>query len=128
GLHPGREFGGPVAQALLGEDAAEALDALYDANLLVDVAEASGGERYRFHDLVRLHAAARAAQDESAGERTAALLRIGRHYLANADRAEEIIEPRRALLERDFEPECVVEEDFGADGGQADAEGALDWL
>ncbi|MBK3590580.1 regulator, partial [Streptomyces sp. MBT57] len=61
GLHPGREFGGPVAQALLGEDAAEALDALYDANLLVDVAEASGGERYRFHDLVRLHAAARAA-------------------------------------------------------------------
>ncbi|MEV7876991.1 ATP-binding protein [Streptomyces microflavus] len=128
GLHPGREFGGPVAQALLGEDAAEALDALYDANLLVDVAEASGGERYRFHDLVRLHAAARAAQDESADERTAALLRIGRHYLANADRAEEIIEPRRALLERDFEPECVVEEDFGADGGQADAEGALDWL
>ncbi|MFI8309394.1 ATP-binding protein [Streptomyces microflavus] len=128
GLHPGREFGGPVAQALLGEDAVEALDALYDANLLVDVAEASGGERYRFHDLVRLHAAARAAQDESADERTAALLRIGRHYLANADRAEEIIEPRRALLERDFEPECVVEEDFGADGGQADAEGALDWL
>lgn len=128
GLHPGREFGGPVARALLGEDAAEALDALYDANLLVDVAEASGGERYRFHDLVRLHAAARAAQDESADERTAALLRIGRHYLANADRAEEIIEPRRALLERDFEPECVVEEDFGADGGQADAEGALDWL
>ncbi|MFF7252009.1 ATP-binding protein [Streptomyces microflavus] len=128
GLHPGREFGGPVAQALLGEDAVEALDALYDANLLVDVAEASGGERYRFHDLVRLHAAARAAQDESADERTAALLRIGRHYLANADRAEEIIEPRRVLLERDFEPECVVEEDFGADGGQADAEGALDWL
>lgn len=128
GLHPGREFGGPVARALLGEDAAEALDALYDANLLVDVAEASGGERYRFHDLVRLHAAARAAQDESADERTAALLRIGRHYLVNADRAEEIIEPRRALLERDFEPECVVEEEFGAVGGQADAEGALDWL
>ncbi|MCX4655211.1 tetratricopeptide repeat protein [Streptomyces microflavus] len=128
GLHPGREFGGPVAQALLGEDAVEALDALYDANLLVDVAEASGGERYRFHDLVRLHAAARAAQDESADERTAALLRIGHHYLANADRAEEIIEPRRALLERDFEPECVVEEDFGAVGGQAEAEAALDWL
>ncbi|XMN06423.1 ATP-binding protein [Streptomyces griseobrunneus] len=128
GLHPGREFGGPVARALLGEDAVEALDALYDANLLVDVAEASGGERYRFHDLVRLHAAARAAQDESADERTAALLRIGHHYLANADRAEEIIEPRRALLERDFEPECVVEEDFGAVGGQAEAEAALDWL
>ncbi|MZF52666.1 tetratricopeptide repeat protein [Streptomyces sp. SID5594] len=124
GLHPGREFGGPVARALLGEEAVDALDALYDANLLVDVAEASGGERYRFHDLVRLHAAARAAQDESGEERTAALLRIGHHYLANARRAEEIIEPERASLERDFEPECVVEEDFGQRG----AEAALDWL
>ncbi|PVC87639.1 regulator [Streptomyces sp. CS090A] len=124
GLHPGREFGGPVARALLGEEAVDALDALYDANLLVDVAEASGGERYRFHDLVRLHAAARAAQDESSEERTAALLRIGHHYLANARRAEEIIEPERASLERDFEPECVVEEDFGQRG----AEAALDWL
>ncbi|MFJ9524715.1 ATP-binding protein [Streptomyces cyaneofuscatus] len=124
GLHPGREFGGPVARALLGEEAVDALDALYDANLLVDVAEASGGERYRFHDLVRLHAAARAAQDESGEERTAALLRIGHHYLANARRAEEIVEPERASLERGFEPECVVEEDFGQRG----AEAALDWL
>ncbi|MFF2534135.1 ATP-binding protein [Streptomyces cyaneofuscatus] len=124
GLHPGREFGGPVARALVGEEAVDALDALYDANLLVDVAEASGGERYRFHDLVRLHAAARAAQDESGEERTAALLRIGHHYLANARRAEEIVEPERASLERDFEPECVVEEDFVQRG----AEAALDWL
>ncbi|MFJ8843742.1 ATP-binding protein [Streptomyces cyaneofuscatus] len=124
GLHPGREFGGPVARALLGEEAVDALDALYDANLLVDVAEASGGERYRFHDLVRLHAAARAAEDESGEERTATLLRISHHYLANARRAEEIVEPERASLERDFEPECVVEEDFGQRG----AEAALDWL
>ncbi|MEV7842772.1 ATP-binding protein [Streptomyces cyaneofuscatus] len=124
GLHPGREFGGPVARALLGEEAVDALDALYDANLLVDVAEVSGGERYRFHDLVRLHAAARAAQDESGEERTAALLRIGHHYLANARRAEEVVEPERDSLERDFEPECVVEEDFGQRG----AEAALDWL
>lgn len=124
GLHPGREFGGPVARALLGEEAVDALDALYDANLLVDVAEVSGGERYRFHDLVRLHAAARAAQDESGEERAAALLRIGHHYLANARRAEEIVEPERDSLEREFEPECVVEEDFGQRG----AEAALDWL
>ncbi|MFD8615892.1 ATP-binding protein [Streptomyces sp. NPDC059513] len=128
GLHPGREFGGAVARALLGEEAADALDALYDANLLVDVAEASGGERYRFHDLVRLHAAARAAQDESGEERTAALLRIGHHYLANAGRAEEIIEPGRPSLEREFEPEAVVQEDFGPVGGQREAEAALDWL
>lgn len=128
GLHPGREFGAPVARALLGEGAVEALDALHDANLLVDVARASGGERYRFHDLVRLHAAARAAQEESGDERAAALLRIGHHYLANTGRAEEIIEPGRALLERDFEPESVVEEDLGPMGGQTEAEAALDWL
>ncbi|MEU2069775.1 hypothetical protein ABZ574_23160 [Streptomyces anulatus] len=102
GLHPGREFGVPVAWTLLGEDAVEALDALHDANLLVDVAEASGGERHRFHDLVRLHAAALAAQDESGDERAVALLRIGHHYLADADRAEEVIEPGRASLEREF--------------------------
>ncbi|MYX16524.1 tetratricopeptide repeat protein [Streptomyces sp. SID8374] len=130
GLHPGREFGGPVARALLGEEAVDALDALYDANLLVDVAEASGGERYRFHDLVRLHAAARAAQDESGEERAAALLRIGHHYLANAGRAEEVIEPGRPSLEREFESEAVdiVEEDFGDGGGQRAAEAALGWL
>ncbi|NEB39589.1 NB-ARC domain-containing protein [Streptomyces sp. SID14515] len=139
GLHPGREFGAPVAWTLLGRDPAEALDALHDANLLVDVAEASGGERYRFHDLVRLHAAARAAQDESADERTAALFRIGHHYLANTGRAEEIVEPGRTALERDFGrsaegsgrdvgPGSVAEEDFGPVDGRTEAEAALDWL
>ncbi|MEV7912937.1 ATP-binding protein [Streptomyces griseus] len=132
GLHPGREFGAPVARTLLGRDPVEALDALHDANLLVDVAEESGGERYRFHDLVRLHAAARAAQDESGDERTAALHRIGRHYLANTGRAEEIIEPGRAALERDFGrdagPGSVAEEDFGPVDGRTEAEAALDWL
>ncbi|MEV2263587.1 NB-ARC domain-containing protein [Streptomyces anulatus] len=132
GLHPGREFGAPVARTLLGEDAVEALDALHDANLLVDVAEASGGERYRFHDLVRLHAAALAAQDESGDERAVALLRIGHHYLANAGRAEEVIEPGRASLEREFgrgvDPESIAEEDFGPVDGQTAADAALDWL
>ncbi|MFE6770129.1 ATP-binding protein [Streptomyces fimicarius] len=132
GLHPGREFGASVARTLLGRDPVEALDALHDANLLVDVAEESGGERYRFHDLVRLHAAARAAQDESGDERTAALHRIGRHYLANTGRAEEIIEPGRAALERDFGrdagPGSVAEEDFGPVDGRTEAEAALDWL
>lgn len=128
GLHPGREFGGPVARALLGEEAVDALDALYDANLLVDATGVSGGERYRFHDLVRLHAAARAAQDESGEERTAALLRIGHHYLANARRAEEVVEPGRPSLGQDFEPGSFVAEDFGAADRQTEAEAALDWL
>ncbi|MFI1222238.1 MULTISPECIES: ATP-binding protein [unclassified Streptomyces] len=132
GLHPGREFGVPLARTLLGGDAVEALDALHDANLLVDVAEASGGERYRFHDLVRLHAAERAAQDGSGEERADALLRIGYHYLAGACRAEQLIEPGRASLERDFgrgvEPESVVAEDVEPVAGQTAADAALDWL
>ncbi|MFE7622164.1 ATP-binding protein [Streptomyces sp. NPDC057509] len=128
GLHPGREFGAPVAHALLGGDAVEALDALHDANLLVDIAGSSGGERYRFHDLVRLHAAARAAQEESGEERAAALLRIGHHYLANTRRAEEIIEPGRSLPAPDPEPEPGVREDLGPVGGQTEPEAALDWL
>lgn len=97
GLHPGREFDAQVARTLLGEDAVEALDALHDANLLVDVAEASGGERYRFHDLVRLHAAALAARDESGDERAVALLRIGHHYLANAGRPRRSSSPDALL-------------------------------
>ncbi|MFC9181661.1 ATP-binding protein [Streptomyces globisporus] len=132
GLHPGREFGVPLARTLLGGDAVEALDALHDANLLVDVAGASGDERYRFHDLVRLHAAERAAQDASAEERTTALLRIGHHYLANACRAEQVVEPGRDSLERAFgrgvEPGSVVEEDLAPVEGQTAAEAALDWL
>lgn len=128
GLHPGREFGAPVARALLGDDeAADALDALYDANLLVDVADPSSGERYRFHDLVRLHAAAR-AQEESQDEQTAARRRIGHHYLANTWRAARIIEPERNFLMEDFDPHTPVDEDFGIPDGPAAVEKALGWL
>ncbi|MDQ0987050.1 NB-ARC domain-containing protein [Streptomyces sp. V2I9] len=132
GLHPGREFGVPLARTLLGGEAVEALEALHDANLLVDVADATGRERYRFHDLVRLHAAERAAQDAGGEERAGALLRIGYHYLANADRAEQVVEPGRAGLERGFTrdvgPEPITAEEFGPVDGRTEADTALDWL
>ncbi|MFF2897802.1 ATP-binding protein [Streptomyces sp. NPDC057966] len=130
GLHPGREFGGPVADAVLGSDAADALDVLYDASLLIDAGQAAGAERYRFHDLVRLHALAQADRDESPEERAAALRRIGYHYLANATRAEGLIDPQHRTMARDFGPGPVVDAGFGdgraGDDGAADA--ALDWL
>ncbi|MEE1753687.1 ATP-binding protein [Streptomyces sp. SP18CS02] len=117
GLHPGREFAGAAASAVLMEDADEQLDTLHDANLLVD----AGDERYRFHDLVRLHAAAKAEEEESPQERAAALRRIADHYLAGATRAEEIIDPQHRTMRRDHGD--VLTPDVGDD-----AEGALDWL
>jgi tetratricopeptide (TPR) repeat protein len=121
GLHPGPEFGSAVAGAALGSgrDADGPLDLLYDANLLID----TGDERYRFHDLVRLHAAEKAEEDEPAEERAAALRRIADHYLATATRAEEIVDPQHRTLERDYGPSAPVCGEFGVD-----TDSALDWL
>ncbi|WP_407286236.1 ATP-binding protein [Streptomyces sp. BP-8] len=138
GLHPGREFGSAVARAVLAgsgaleprpgpepapcpepADAPELLDVLHDGNLLIDVGE----DRYRFHDLVRLHAAAKACEEETPAERTAALRRIAEHYLATAARVEQITDPGRDGLPRTFGPGPVVTEELGEG-----AEAALDWL
>jgi tetratricopeptide (TPR) repeat protein len=147
GVHPGTEFGGGVAGAVLGSagdgsggdsgsgsssssssgsgsgdaraDPGELLDVLHDANLLIDIGE----DRYRFHDLVRLHATGKAAEDESAAERAVVFRRIADHYLATATRAERAIDPKHPLRERSYGPGPVIPEDFG-DGIRA----ALDWL
>ncbi|MGA5703317.1 ATP-binding protein [Peterkaempfera bronchialis] len=124
GLHPGTDFRSGVATAVLAGsgpgdgDATASLDLLIDASLLSD----EGGDRYRFHDLVRLHAAAQAEQD-TPDVRAAALRRILDHYLATATRAEEILEPHHRSLPRDLGPGPVAAEDFGDDGP-----GALKWL
>lgn len=55
GTHPGPDFGVDLAAAAAGVRRSEgqaAVDTLVDASLLEDL----GGERYRFHDLVKLHA------------------------------------------------------------------------
>ncbi|MEU7580307.1 tetratricopeptide repeat protein [Streptomyces sp. NPDC041068] len=122
GLHPGPDFASPAASAALGEDAEEALDALHTANLLVD----TGEDRYRFHDLVRLHATEKAREDESEEERALALRRLADHYLATATRAEEIIDPQHRTMPRDFAHPTVA--DFGTDTVGTDTDSALDWL
>ncbi|GGS16061.1 NTPase [Streptomyces aureoverticillatus] len=149
GLHPGTEFGDAVAVAVLAEPergpgpgasartradtaarpipataaphaprALALLDLLHDANLLTDADE----DRHRFHDLVRLHAAAKAAQDESPWARAAALRRIADHYLATATEAERIVDPQHRTMARDHGAGPVLTEDFGAG-----PEAALDW-
>jgi tetratricopeptide (TPR) repeat protein len=121
GLHPGREFDSSAAAALCAPDGAAAthLDVLHDASLLVE----APGERSRFHDLVRLHAAAKAEEDEPAHERAAAVRRIADHYLASATRAEEILDPQHRTMARDYGPTPVVVAEVGPD-----PEAALDWL
>ncbi|MET8180848.1 tetratricopeptide repeat protein [Streptomyces sp. NPDC005336] len=128
-LHPGPDFTGEVAAAALGagDDAtgevARLIEVLHDANLL----DETGDERYRFHDLVRLHAAALAETDDEESARKAATRRILDHYLASATRAEEILDPHHRSLGRTYGDDPPVVRDFGdSDGDPGDT--ALAWL
>ncbi|MDT0342957.1 ATP-binding protein [Streptomyces litchfieldiae] len=112
GLHPGPEFGRAAAAAALGApdpaDAEDAIDMLHDAHLLTEVSDG----RYRFHDLVRLHAVERAGSEDDEARR-AARRRIWDTYLATATRAEEILDPHHRTLVRGYGAGPVVAEDFG---------------
>ncbi|MEN3613661.1 BTAD domain-containing putative transcriptional regulator [Plantactinospora sp. ZYX-F-223] len=86
GLVPGPDVSVPGAAALFGLDeerAGRLLDQLAAANLV----ERHTMERFRLHDLLRLYAADRAAADESADERAAALRRLFDWYLYGANDA-----------------------------------------
>ena len=74
-LVPGPDFGAPLAAAVDGATPAEledALDELADLGLLEPVP----GGRHRFHDLVRLFARERLAEEEPPAERAAAAARM----------------------------------------------------
>lgn len=91
GLHPGAEFGLPVVAATLDVDELEAgdlLDILVEANLVAEAA----GERYRMHDLVRLHARQQAQADPAAA---AIERRTLEWYLAGVMAADLLLTPHR---------------------------------
>ncbi|MEW1612971.1 MULTISPECIES: tetratricopeptide repeat protein [unclassified Streptomyces] len=100
GWYPGATFDAGVAAVASGLDprpAAEALEALTRAGLLEETADG----RFRFHDLVRLHAAERATEEEVPAERPALVRRVTLHYLALtalADRAVRLDRLRIADL------------------------------
>ena len=86
-VHPGPDIDPAGAAALVGienGDAARLLDSLTDANL---VEEGSNG-RFRFHDLVRLHAREKLMVTESKPARRAAFTRLVDHYLGTATAAD----------------------------------------
>ncbi|WP_053727349.1 ATP-binding protein [Streptomyces sp. WM6378] len=120
---PGRTFETGTVAAALGTDrvaAGSLLDELVEASLL----EEAGEDRYRCHELVRLHARERAESEEPQGSQLAVVERVLTHYLtltAFADRAVRLDRLRIADL-----AELLADnpDPFAAD----DAPDPLDWL
>jgi tetratricopeptide (TPR) repeat protein len=92
-LVPGPDFGPELAAAMAGLPAGQAwqlLDELTAASLLEETAE----QRFKYHDLVRLHARGRARAD-SADEQETAISRAIGWYLTQAVAADKAIIPSR---------------------------------
>lgn len=89
GLHPGSQFALETAAATVAVAAADA-DELIGVLLASNLLEELGNDRYRFHELVHLHARAMADEDEPAPAREEAVKRLISWYeraAAAADRA-----------------------------------------
>jgi tetratricopeptide (TPR) repeat protein len=98
---PGPDFGLPAAAACIGGDvglAADLVDALIAASLLQEV----GDLRFRYHDLVRLHALAQAGAEPGDELRSAAAKAIT-WYLEQAVAADLVVIPGRWRLNPMFE-------------------------
>ncbi|MFH8404072.1 tetratricopeptide repeat protein [Streptomyces sp. NPDC018019] len=109
-----------AAAAVLGlrtEDARRTLESLVDASLL----ESPAPDRYRYYDLVRLHARACAERDEPQEQRTAARLRLLDFYLATAARVYTMNRPAEPLLDH-------LESTRHPGRAFDDWNSALDWL
>ncbi|MFF4216663.1 tetratricopeptide repeat protein [Streptomyces nondiastaticus] len=89
---PDIPVGAAAAAADTGEAAARRLlETLAAAHLL----EETGEERYRFHDLVRLHAERRAHEEDGRGATALAVRRTVTWYLRLAARADALVVPGR---------------------------------
>jgi tetratricopeptide (TPR) repeat protein len=125
GTHPGTDFGIEAVAALLGIDsgrAGELLNSLADASLLVE----GPIDRYRFHDLVRLHADAKARELDSEADRTAALARLADWYLRTASAADLVLLPGRWRLGAYYTPER--QRDVAGQAIFSDRSDALAWF
>ncbi|WP_173060150.1 AfsR/SARP family transcriptional regulator [Phytohabitans houttuyneae] len=100
GLAVGADLSAAAAAALAGTDLDHAggmLDELTDAHL---VRQHAAG-RYAVHDLLRLYATERVADDETPGERAAAVHRLVWWYERSADAAARLLYPLRLRLPPD---------------------------
>lgn len=94
GLHTGTHLRLTTIAALSGEaieHVRSRVQVLCTAHLVAEYAP----DRYRLHDLLRLYAAERAAQEEPSQQRNAAVRRLVDYYLATIDRATHVLGPFR---------------------------------
>lgn len=90
-LHPGIEFGVDVVADVLGELPAATLAELVEANLLVELDD----RRFRFHDLLRLHALRKVERETSVAERHELSSRMVEWYLDTLVSADVLLRPTR---------------------------------
>lgn len=121
GLHAGQHVRIGAAAALAGIDTIRArrlLDQLAGVHLI----EGIGADRYRMHDLLRVYAAEKATIEESADQRTLALLRVVDWYLRNTYAANHALAPQR------HDPELApLPRGFCTDVAEFDYDSALQW-
>ncbi|WP_330172472.1 tetratricopeptide repeat protein [Streptomyces sp. NBC_01498] len=121
GLPPVAEFPAAVAAAACALSV-ERADRLLDELIEVNLVEELGPDRYRFHDLVRLHAAQLAAARDTPEACESVLRRVADWYVASATAAEALLSPSRRRLRRDYARTPVAVRRF------ADPSAALAWL
>lgn len=120
-LHPGRSAGAPAVAALLAADLGAVRSDLAELCAVNLLREPSPG-RFEAHELVRVFAAERGCDEDSARERRAAVVRLYDHYRATAAAAME----RYAPQERHRRPE--LPESGGPVVEFADRAAATEWL
>lgn len=101
GLHPGDTFGSTIAAAGAELGRAETdglLDTLVGGSLLAEVDE----DRYRFHELVRVHAHELAEAEDPPRTRSLALRRMLECYLRTAHTAYSVLMPSRRFAYYEF--------------------------
>ncbi|WP_097869241.1 NB-ARC domain-containing protein [Streptomyces sp. rh34] len=116
GWYPGVTFDGGVAAVAAGLDprrTADALKALTRAGLLEETPDG----RFRFHDLVRLHARERATEEEDLYERPALVRRVTLHYLALTALADRAVRLDRLRIADHRRLLTDVPDPFAAEGG-----------
>ncbi len=97
GVSPCAAFSLPAAAALGGctvAEAEKAIATLIDCHLLAPAADG----QFRFHDLIRGYAAARAARGDPEAEQRQAVARLLDYYLHTADRADRVLHPFRRRM------------------------------
>lgn len=123
GWHPGRTFDAAGVAAAIGSDSRTAqryLDDLADASLVEEL----DYDRYRLHDLVRLHALHLAAMEDG-DNRLPALHRTLEWYLFSAQAAGRAVMPARRVLSH---PLPVDSAGFVLPAGIGEHAAALHWL